>query len=67
MSKLSMPKVDRKLVAKKTEIVKNLKKIINPENVLDHEDQITPFETDALTAYKQKPLIVVFPENTQHR
>tara|TARA_B100000686_G_scaffold13729_1_gene13185 strand:- start:3069 stop:4565 length:1497 start_codon:yes stop_codon:yes gene_type:complete len=65
MSKLSMPKVDRKLVAKKTEIVKNLKKIINPENVLDHEDQITPFETDALTAYKQKPLIVVFPENTQ--
>ena len=60
-----MPKVDRKLVAKKTEIVKNLKKIINPENVLDHEDQITPFETDALTAYKQKPLIVVFPENTQ--
>ena len=60
-----MPKVDRKLLSKKVEIVKNLKKLIKPENVLDHEDQLRPFETDGLSAYKQKPLIVVFPENTK--
>ena len=65
MSKLAMPKVDRKLISKKIEIVRSLKKIIKVENVLDHEDQIRPFETDALSAYKQKPLVVVFPENTQ--
>ena len=65
MSNLSMPKIDRKVILKKDVIVKYLKKIINPENVLDHEDELRPFETDGLSAYKQKPLIVVFPENTE--
>ena len=64
MSKLGMPKIDRKLLAKKSDIVAELKKIVKSENVLDHEDQKRPFETDALSAYKQKPLVVVFPENT---
>ena len=60
-----MPKVDRKLLAKKQDVVSSLKKIIKSENVLDHEDQTRVFETDALTAYRQKPLVAVFPENTQ--
>jgi glycolate oxidase len=64
MSKLLMPKIDRKIILNKNKIVKKLKKIIKPENVLDHEDELKPFETDGLSAYKQKPLIVVFPENT---
>ena len=59
-----MPRVDRKLLSKKQEIINNFKKIIKSENVLDHEDQIRPFDTDALTAYKQKPLAVIFPETT---
>ena len=62
MTKLVMPKIDRKLILKKAEIVKNLKKIVKSENILDHEDQTRHFETDALSAYKQKPLAVVFPE-----
>ena len=65
MTKLAMPKIDRKLISKKNEVITKLKKIVNTENVLDHEDQIRPFETDALTAYKQKPLAVIFPENTE--
>ena len=65
MTKLTMPKIDRKLISRKAEVLANLKKIIKAENVLDHEDQIRPFETDALSAYKQKPLVVVFPENTE--
>jgi len=65
MTNLRMPKVDRKVILKKNVIVKSLKKIINSENVLDHQDELKPYETDALSAYKQKPLIVVFPENTE--
>jgi len=60
-----MPKIDRKLLSNKATVIAKLKKIIKAENVLDHEDQIRPFETDALSAYKQTPLAVVFPENTQ--
>ena len=60
-----MPKIDRKLLKKKASVISGLKKIIKDENVLDHEDELRPFETDGLSAYKQKPLAVVFPENTK--
>jgi len=59
-----MPRIDRKLLSKKDYVVGSLRKIIKAENIIDHEDQTRPFETDALSAYKQKPLAVVFPENT---
>ena len=65
MTKLSMPKIDRKLLSRRDEVIFDLKRLIHPENVLHQEDQIRPFETDALTAYKQKPFAVVFPENTK--
>ena len=65
MTNLVMPKIDRKLIARKADVVSDLKKIIKAENILYHEDETRPFETDALSAYKQKPLIVVFPENTK--
>ena len=55
-----MPKIDRKLIARKEDVVKDLKKIIKIENIIYHEDQTRPFETDALSAYKQKPLAVIF-------
>ena len=65
MTKLAMPKIDRKLISKKEEITANLKKIIKAENILDHEDQIRPFETDALTAYREMPMVVVLPETVE--
>ncbi len=65
MTNLVMPKIDRKLIARKADVVSDLKKIIKAENILYHEDETRPFETDALSAYKQKPLIVVFPENAK--
>jgi len=60
-----MPKIDRRLLSKKTEVISSLKRIIKAENILDHEDQLRPFETDGLSAYKQRPFAVVFPENTE--
>ena len=65
MTKLAMPRIDRKLLSKKDGVIASLKKIVKAENVIDHEDQTRPFETDALSAYKQKPLAVIFPENTK--
>ena len=65
MTNLAMPKIDRKLIASKKDIVSDLKKIIKTEYIIYHEDETRPFETDALSAYKQQPLLVVFPENTK--
>ena len=65
MSELVLPKVDESTILNRNKIVSKLKKITKLENVLDHNDEIKPYETDALSAYKQKPLVVVLPENTQ--
>ena len=43
MSNLAMPKIDRKLIARKIDIVKDLKKIIKTENILYHEDEMRPW------------------------
>tara|TARA_B100000700_G_C14986564_1_gene829145 strand:- start:52 stop:1533 length:1482 start_codon:yes stop_codon:yes gene_type:complete len=60
-----MPKVQKSILNKKDEIISEVKKIIKKENVLSHEDEIRPYETDALTAYRQKPLLVVLPETIE--
>ena len=65
MSELALPKVDKSTILNRDKIVSKLKRIIKSENVLDHNDEIKPYETDALSAYKQKPLVVVLPETTQ--
>ena len=65
MTDLVLPKIDKNIIKQKDYIIKNLKKFTNVENVLSHTDEIKPFETDALAAYKQTPLAVVLPENTK--
>jgi glycolate oxidase len=62
MTSLQMPKVQQSILSSKDKIIADLRKIINRDNILSHEDEIRPYETDALAAYKQKPLLVVLPE-----
>jgi len=60
-----MPKVENSILSNREEIISDIEKIVNPENVLSHEDEIKPYETDALAAYRQTPLLVVLPETVK--
>ncbi len=60
MSEIALPKVDRVTVSKKDIIVSSLKNFTSKENVLSELDEIRRYETDALAAYKNLPLAVVF-------
>jgi glycolate oxidase len=62
MTSLQMPKVENSILSRREEIISDIEKIVNPENVLSHKDEIKPYETDALAAYRQTPLLVVLPE-----
>ena len=62
MTELALPKIDKKIIDRKDEIVKNLSKISGSDNVLSHPDEVKPYETDALAAYTQTPLAVILPE-----
>ena len=65
MSNIALPEIDQSTIDKKEYIFKKLKKLTPSENVLSNEAEIKPYETDALTVYKQKPLCVVLPEKTE--
>ena len=62
---VALPEPDAEILAARDEILNDLKRLIAaPDGVIDHPDEIKPYETDALTAYRQTPLGVVLPETT---
>ena len=42
MSSLQMPKVDNSILSNRDKIISEVKKIINPDNVLSHIDEAYP-------------------------
>jgi glycolate oxidase len=60
-----MPKVEKSIISNKDKIVSDIGKIVKKDNILFHDDEIKPYETDALAAYKQAPLVVVLPETIE--
>ena len=65
MTSLQMPKIENSILSSREKIISDIEKIVNPENVLSHKDEIKPYETDALAAYRQTPLLVVLPETVE--
>ena len=47
---------------RRAEIVARLRAIVAPGNVLDDVRQMRPYECDAVTMYRQMPMVVVLPE-----
>lgn len=62
MSGLKMPKPDAATLARREEIVADMRIIVPGEGVVDAEEGMRVFESDGLTAYRQMPLVVVLPE-----
>ena len=62
MSGLVMPKPDDATLARRAEIVADLRQIVPGEGVVDTVNEMRAFESDGLTAYRQLPLVVVLPQ-----
>jgi len=62
MSGLVMPAPDAETLRRRDEIVAAMRLIVPGEGVVDAPVEMRAFDTDALTAYRQKPLVVVLPE-----
>ncbi len=65
MTGLKMPEPDQKILARRNEIIQALKKLVPGEGVISDADEMRPYESDGLTAYKQLPMIVVLPSTTE--
>jgi glycolate oxidase len=64
MSTLEMPAVDTRVLERRDKILAGLEEIVGARWVISAEEEIRPYETDALTAYRQMPLAVVLPGTT---
>ena len=62
---MKMPEADASVIARKDEIAAALRAIVPGEGVIVEDDELRPYESDGLTAYRQMPLIVVLPETTE--
>ena len=62
MSGLVMPAPDAATLARRDEIVADMRIIVPGEGVVDQPNGMRVFESDGLTAYRQMPLVVVLPE-----
>ncbi len=63
---MKMPEPDREALAKREKIAAALSKLVPAEgSVIVDEDELRPYESDGLTAYRQPPLVVVLPETVE--
>jgi glycolate oxidase len=65
MSHLTLPSPDPAILQRRTEILKQLKRIAPEASLITDQEGRRTFETDALTAYRCLPLAVVLPGSTE--
>ena len=56
--------IDKAALANRPALIKQLLEIVPEECVIDDDASLRVYETDALTAYRQVPMLVVLPETT---
>lgn len=57
-----MPTPDPGLLARRAEFVSALRAIVPGEGVISEDAQLAAYECDGLTAYRQRPMVVVLPD-----
>lgn len=61
---ICLPEPNPVTLARREEIVAALRRIIGADRVIEETLRLAAYETDALTAYRQRPLAVALPETT---
>ena len=61
---LKLPEPDTGIISRRAEIVEDLARLVGRAQLIFDDDGRRAYETDALTAYKRMPLLVVLPRST---
>ena len=62
---LVMPKPEEEILRNRGVLIDRLRRILPDENVIDDEVELRAYECDALTMYRQLPLVVALPETVE--
>jgi glycolate oxidase len=61
---ICLPVPDAAILARRGDVVRALRGLVAPGSLIEDDVRLAAYETDALTAYRQRPLAVVLPETT---
>ncbi len=61
---LVLPEPDEQILARRDEIAAHLRTIV-PDGVIADDATLTAYDSDALTAYRQTPLVCVLPKTAE--
>ena len=62
---ITFPTPDPEILSRRSEIIRALSLLLPANSIVTTSEELSAFETDALTAYRHKPLIVVLPSSTE--
>jgi glycolate oxidase len=62
---IAMPKPDAAVLQRRAEIAGALRRIVPGEGVIDAPEELSAYESDGLTAYRQPPMLVVLPSTVE--
>ncbi|NQV20662.1 MAG: FAD-binding protein [Rhodospirillales bacterium] len=62
---MRMPVPEPEILAQRDGMISDLRKLVPGDGVIWGQDELRAYECDGLTAYRQRPLAVVLPENTK--
>ncbi len=62
--RMQMPKPEPEILAQRESFIRILRKIVPGEGVISSQEELRAYECDGLTAYRQRPLAVVLPADT---
>ena len=62
---MQMPPPDQSIISQRLKIASDLAEFVGESNVMSDDVSLKTYETDGLTAYRQMPMLVVLPKNTQ--
>jgi glycolate oxidase len=65
MSFVRLPEPDQGTIGRRSIIVEDIARLIGRDNLIADEAGRRAFETDALTAYRRMPMLVVLPRSTE--
>ncbi len=60
---MEMPAPDHRTVSRRRDIARALRRLLPSDAVIDRAAELSAYESDGLTAYRQTPLITVLPAN----
>jgi glycolate oxidase len=62
---MKMPEPDQGIIARRDEVVRALQAIVPGEGVISDDAALSVYESDGLTAYRQRPMACVLPETVE--